>query len=127
MSSILSTSACGVGTQTTSLPDCPTWGSKLVPDWVGVCAIEHALAAMMSDASAASRTYLNAVIGFLLRAVGGSVRRKNCNAKSRVLKPRRPARRLFWAIIRPLEPLELTKFDDQDRQPREVLRGETGG
>ena len=38
-------------------------GSKVVPDWV-VCAIEHALAAMMSDASAASRTYLNAVIRF---------------------------------------------------------------
>ena len=63
MSSILSTSACGVGTQTTSLPAWPTVGSKLVPDWV-VCAIEHALAAMISDASAASRTYLNAVIRF---------------------------------------------------------------
>src|SRR5690348_13471465 len=34
------------------------------------------------------------------------MRKKNCNAKSRRPMPRRPAPRRFWAIIRPLEPLE---------------------
>ena len=38
MSSILSTSACGVGTQTTSLPGWPTRGSNCAAGLVGVAA-----------------------------------------------------------------------------------------
>jgi hypothetical protein len=55
MSSILSTRACGVGTQTTSLPSWPTVGSK---GFVEVCACANAPAQVVksSDAIAAPRT-----------------------------------------------------------------------
>src|SRR5688500_14544134 len=42
MSSILSTSVCGVGTHTTSLPACPTFGSKGA---VGAVVCAHAAVA----------------------------------------------------------------------------------
>src|SRR5579859_4154246 len=55
MSSILSTSTCGVGTQTTSFPGCPTSGSKVV---VAVCA--QAGAAMSATTMASVRAMVTA-------------------------------------------------------------------
>ena len=52
MSSILSTTTCGVGTQTTSLPGWPTSGSNLCAGWACACA---SVVKAKASASAAAR------------------------------------------------------------------------
>src|SRR5712691_12607106 len=67
MSSILSTSSCGEGTQTTSLPDWPTSGLKSA---FGVCAKAQSAIAERTSVASDRLAQCHAVI-FLLQVVFG--------------------------------------------------------
>src|SRR5713101_2430767 len=72
MSSILSTSSCGEGTQTTSLPDWPTSGLNSAS---GVCAKAHTAIAEKISVASDRLAQCHAVI-FLLQVVFG--KKENC-------------------------------------------------